>query len=178
MSSAALAQQMADHEAAPEIPTEQLTDPGHALYLAVSTLAAGDTAFTLLERYETRHTRAYERAARSLMLYRKFRQDDPAPTATEQFTDTAIAEPTPEPVDAPAAPIAVESVAAESAAVEPVATPQPPAADSQTRFCQTNPGPASAPNPTPTNPDKSVPNHPRPESPTTDPDPENRVKTQ
>ena len=72
MESAALAQQMADHESALEVPTDQLVDPGHALYLATSTLASGDNAFTLLERYETRHTRAYERAARSLMLYRKY----------------------------------------------------------------------------------------------------------
>ncbi len=183
MESAALAQQMADHEFAPEVPTHQLVDPGHALYLATSTLASGDTAFTLLERYETRHTRAYERAARSLMLYRKFRQDDPAPATAhsaipvaEVLAEAAVAE------TAPAqSPMAADPDTAEPAVHEPDAPAESIAADSiaaeplQTRFCQTNPSPAAQPSAAPTHPDKPVPAQTVPESPKTGPNPQNHV---
>ncbi len=181
MESAALAQQMADHESALEVPTDQLVDPGHALYLATSTLASGDNAFTLLERYETRHTRAYERAARSLMLYRKFRQDDPAPAVTDPAPD--IEQPPAEqpPADAPAAvdpatqePAPCEPTPSEPGASEPGAS-EPP----QTAFCQTNPSPASQPSDarsaSPANPDKPVPAQTILESSKTGPNPQNAV---
>ena len=47
-------------------------------YNALTTLAADTRAFELLHRYEKDFTRIFERAARSLMAYRKFRQEFPA----------------------------------------------------------------------------------------------------
>ncbi len=47
-------------------------------YTALTTLAADTRTFELLHRYEKDFTRIFERAARSLMAYRKFRQEFPA----------------------------------------------------------------------------------------------------
>ncbi len=64
-------------------------------YLAVTSLAEENRAFELLHRYETRYARAYARAARSLIAYRKYRQTEsdqtPAPTQAKKLPH----EPTP-----------------------------------------------------------------------------------
>ena len=60
-----------------EIQNPQTTDH----YMAITSLAEENRSFELLNRYETRFTRMYERAARSLMAYRKFRQQVPAAPA-------------------------------------------------------------------------------------------------
>ena len=69
-------------------------------YLAITSLAEESRSFELLNRYEARFTRMYERAARSLMAYRKFRQQElaaleTAPTPADP--PSADAPPTPEP---------------------------------------------------------------------------------
>ena len=61
-------------------------------YLAVTSLADESRSFELLNRYEARFTRMYERAARSLMAYRKFRQQETAEAIPEH-----LPEPDPEP---------------------------------------------------------------------------------
>ena len=63
-------------------------------YIAITSLAEENRSFELLNRYEARFTRMYERAARSLMAYRKFRQLETAPSAP-------IPEHSPEPPSAP-----------------------------------------------------------------------------
>ena len=60
---------------------------GHtAGFLAVTTLAQENRALELLHRYETRYARAYERAARSLIAYRKYRQAESAQIPEPQDT--------------------------------------------------------------------------------------------
>ena len=61
-------------------------------YLAVTSLAEESRSFELLNRYEARFTRMFERAARSLMAYRKFRQQETAEAIPEH-----LPEPAPEP---------------------------------------------------------------------------------
>ncbi len=76
--------------------TADLSQTAHAF----STLSQKDGAFELIHRYESRYLRAFERAGRSLIAYRKFRQQELAaletvPTpADPATTDTT---PTPEP---------------------------------------------------------------------------------
>ncbi len=62
-------------------------------YLALTSLTQETRAFELLHRYEKDFTRMYERAARSLMAYRKFRQEFPAAPDSEpaQEPDTQSA---------------------------------------------------------------------------------------
>ena len=66
-------------------------------YIAITSLAEENRSFELLNRYEARFTRMYERAARSLMAYRKFRQQEAsAPSASIQ-EHSAESPSTPEP---------------------------------------------------------------------------------
>jgi len=72
-------------------------------YSAFASLTQETRTFDLLHRYEARFTRMYERAARSLMAYRKFRQDSPWPepdTAPEPGPEPQP-DPGPEPQPAP-----------------------------------------------------------------------------
>ena len=69
-------------------------------YIAITSLAEENRSFELLNRYEARFTRMYERAARSLMAYRKFRQQELAAletAPTQADPPSAEATPTPEP---------------------------------------------------------------------------------
>ena len=63
-------------------------------YIAITSLAEESRSFELLNRYEARFTRMYERAARSLMAYRKFRQQETNPP-------TLLPEHSPEPPSTP-----------------------------------------------------------------------------
>ena len=67
-------------------------------YLAITSLADENRSFELLNRYEARFTRMYERAARSLMAYRKFRQQEiSAPSAPiQELPSESPAPPEPE----------------------------------------------------------------------------------
>ncbi len=65
-------------------------------YLAITSLADENRSFELLNRYEARFTRMYERAARSLMAYRKFRQQE-----ASLSVPGVLPEPAPEPPSAP-----------------------------------------------------------------------------
>ena len=76
--------------------TADLNQTAHAF----STLAKKDGTFELIHRYESRYLRAFERAGRTLMAYRKFRQQESAletPCADELPADPPPATPTPEP---------------------------------------------------------------------------------
>ncbi len=66
-------------------------------FSAFTSLSEENRAFERLHRYEARYLRTYERAARSLMAYRKFRQQpETAPTAPAPGPEPAPA-PAPEP---------------------------------------------------------------------------------
>ena len=59
--------------------TADLNQTAHAF----STLSQKDGAFELIHRYESRYIRAFERAGRNLMAYRKFRQQESAQILAE-----------------------------------------------------------------------------------------------
>ena len=65
--------------------TADLNQTAHAF----STLSQKDGAFELIHRYESRYLRAFERAGRNLMAYRKFRRQEAA--ASEPIAQEAIA---------------------------------------------------------------------------------------
>ena len=69
--------------------TADLNQTAHAF----STLAKKDGTFELIHRYESRYLRAFERAGRSLIAYRKFRSQQES--LAEESTPTPT--PTPEP---------------------------------------------------------------------------------
>ncbi len=68
--------------------TADLAQTSHAF----STLSQKDGTFELIHRYESRYIRAFERAGRTLMAYRKFRQQEAA--ALEAATTPADPLPT------------------------------------------------------------------------------------
>ena len=97
MEAAGISLKMREQAASRIIKPGTVPPNGHTTgYLAVTSLAEENRAFELLHRYETRYARAYERAARSLIAYRKYRQteSDPTPEPTP--------DPTPDPAPAPA----------------------------------------------------------------------------
>ena len=77
--------------------TADLNQTAHAF----SSLSQKDGAFELIHRYESRYLRAFERAGRSLIAYRKFRQQELATLETASTPadpiPSADATPTPEP---------------------------------------------------------------------------------
>ena len=76
--------------------TADLNQTAHAF----SSLSQKDGAFELIHRYESRYIRAFERAGRSLIAYRKFRQQELAALETVPSPvdpPTPDATPTPEP---------------------------------------------------------------------------------
>ena len=92
MEAAGISLKMREQAASRIIKPGTVPPNGHTTgYLAVTSLAEENRAFELLHRYETRYTRAYERAARSLIAYRKYRQ------AESDQTPEPTPDPTPEP---------------------------------------------------------------------------------
>ena len=97
MEAAGISLKMREQAASRIIKPGTVPPNGHTTgYLAVTSLAEENRAFELLHRYETRYARAYERAARSLIAYRKYRQ-----TESDQ-TPEPTPDPTPDPAPAPA----------------------------------------------------------------------------
>ena len=98
MEAAGISLQMREQAASRIITPGTVPPNGHTTgYLAVTSLAEENRAFELLHRYETRYARAYERAARSLIAYRKYRQteSDQTPETEETAPGSApVAEPT------------------------------------------------------------------------------------
>jgi hypothetical protein len=69
-------------------------------YRALTSLAQETHTFELLHRYEKAFTRMFERAARSLMAYRKFRQELPTVPETDPDHEPQL-EPQPRPATQP-----------------------------------------------------------------------------
>ena len=67
---------------------------------AFSSLTQQSGAFELLHRYESRYLRAFERASRSLIAYRKFRSQE-APTQQPAMPESAPAPASPAPEQTP-----------------------------------------------------------------------------
>ena len=97
MEAAGISLKMREQAASRIIKPGTVPPNGHTTgYLAVTSLAEENRAFELLHRYETRYARAYERAARSLIAYRKYRQteSDQSPVPEQAVPESApVAEP-------------------------------------------------------------------------------------